>query len=64
MKDCDHSVVGRDANAASVASHRQGKSTIDDVEDHQLQGIHHFTTDPVVTHDCDVHVICVPTPVT
>jgi UDP-N-acetyl-D-glucosamine dehydrogenase len=63
MKDCGHAVIGFDVNAAAVASHNQGKSTIDDVEDHQLEGIE-FTTDPGDTEDCDVYVICVPTPVT
>ena len=62
MKDCGHSVIGLDANKACVAAHQQGKSTIDDVEDHQLEGIT-FTSDPADIQDCEVYVICVPTPV-
>lgn len=63
MKNCGHSVIGLDANTKAVASNRQGKSTIDDVEDHQLEGIW-FTANPTETEDCDVYVICVPTHVT
>jgi UDP-N-acetyl-D-glucosamine dehydrogenase len=63
MKDCGHAVIGFDVNTAAVVSHNQGKSTIDDVDDHQLEGIV-FTSDPAETEDCDVYVICVPTPVT
>lgn len=63
MKDCGHTVIGLDANATCVDLHRKGKSTIDDVEDRELEGIE-FTTDPFDIEDSDVYVICVPTPVT
>jgi len=63
MKECGHVVTGLDANKDCVESHRQGKSTIDDVEDGQLEGIT-FTSDPADIEDCEVYVICVPTPVT
>ena len=63
MKDCGHIVTGMDANTARVAQHNQGKSTIDDVQDHELSGIA-FTSSPVNIEDNDVYVICVPTPVT
>jgi len=46
-----------------VDHHCQGKSTIDDVQDNELEGIT-FTCDPVDIEDSDVYVICVPTPVT
>lgn len=63
MKDCGHIVTGLDANKDRVEKHSQGKSTIDDVEDNQLEGIA-FTTEPEEIEDNDVYVICVPTPVT
>jgi UDP-N-acetyl-D-glucosamine dehydrogenase len=63
MKDCGHTVTGLDANKAQVERHNQGISTIDDVEDHELDGIA-FTSDPTDIQDSDVYVICVPTPVT
>lgn len=63
IKDCGYSVTGFDVNKKAVDMHNAGKSTIDDVEDHQLKGIS-FSSDPTAIQDCDVHVICVPTPVT
>lgn len=63
MKDCGHTVTGFDVNKKAVESHTNGKSTIDDVEDHQLKGIS-FTSSPTDIQDCDAYVICVPTPVT
>ena len=63
MKDCGHNVTGFDLNTDRVASHSKGKSTIDDVEDHELEGIA-FTSDPADIENNDVYVICVPTPVT
>jgi len=63
IKDCGHIVTGIDANKAQVEQHNQGKSTIDDVQDHELQGIA-FTSDPNHIEDNDVYIICVPTPVT
>lgn len=56
MKDCGYNVIGLDASAAAVSSDRQGKSTIDNVKDEQLQGIW-FTMDAAETEDCDVFVI-------
>ena len=63
MKDCGHSVTGFDVNTQAVASHNQGKSTIDDVQDGELLGIT-FTANPADIEDSEVYVICVPTPVT
>jgi len=53
IKDCGHIVTGIDANKAQVEQHNQGKSTIDDVQDHELQGIA-FTSDPNHIEDNDV----------
>lgn len=63
MNDCGHIVTGMDASTARVAQHNQGRSTIDDVQDHELRSIA-FTSDPADIEDNDVYVICVPTPVT
>jgi len=62
IKECGHIVTGMDANTAQVDCHNQGKSTIDDVQDDELEGIV-FTSNPDDIADNDVYVICVPTPV-
>ena len=63
MKDQGHQVTGFDVNQKCVDSHNQGISTIDDVENHMLEGLE-FTSNIADIGDSDVYVICVPTPVT
>ena len=63
MKDCNHEVTAFDVNAEVVQSLQKGVSTVDDVENEDLEGIH-FTYTPSDMKESNVFVICVPTPVT
>ena len=64
---CGFKVVGLDVDEAKIASLRQGKSYIQDVESETVvqlvnQGTLVPTTDYDLLHDVDVVFICVPTP--
>lgn len=61
-----HSVVGVDVNGDVVSSLLQGSSHVETVNDSELKAALAadltFTTDAAVMADCDIVVICVPTP--
>ena len=58
--------VGIDSSRSIVSGLSQGRSHVDDIDDAQvrdmLDGGFVFSTDPQAMHECDVIVICVPTP--
>mmetsp|Transcript_32967 Transcript_32967/g.52806 ORF Transcript_32967/g.52806 Transcript_32967/m.52806 type:complete len:380 (+) Transcript_32967:4688-5827(+) len=61
-KQSGHQVVGFDADPRKVEMLQSGISPIDDVMDSELEGLT-FTNKPELIQDCDVDIICVPTPV-
>mmetsp|Transcript_16470 Transcript_16470/g.13314 ORF Transcript_16470/g.13314 Transcript_16470/m.13314 type:complete len:380 (-) Transcript_16470:28-1167(-) len=61
-KQSGHQVIGFDADPKKVEMLQSGVSPIDDVMDSELEGLT-FTNQPELIQDCDVYIICVPTPV-
>ena len=65
--EVNYEVYGVDVAARKVELLKSGSSPIDDVQDHQIHaalssGRLHISTDYSLLADCDVVVICVPTP--
>ncbi len=61
----DYQVVGIDVDQKKIDSLKAGQSYIGDITDQELQASSvTYSSDPASAKDCDIVIICVPTPVT